>query len=65
MSGTLKKEFYKSLMDEGLCKINSIPVPFLTNLDENYTKNKYYNQLDSSISIHFLRSQEFLKTIQK
>ncbi|AMW80765.1 hypothetical protein AMD27_17770 (plasmid) [Acinetobacter sp. TGL-Y2] len=65
MSGTLKKEFYKSLMDKGLCKINSIPVPFLTNLDQDYTENQYYNQQDSSISIQFLRSQDFLKTIQK
>ena len=65
MSGTLKKEFYKSLMDKGLCKINSIPVPFLTNLDQDYTENQYYNQQDSTISIQFLRSQDFLKTIQK
>lgn len=65
MERNIKQEFYEKLMNLGVCKINSIPVPYNINHFSTYVECPYYNPNDSSFTFQFLRSDlylEFLRT---
>lgn len=64
MERNIKQEFYEKLMNLGVCKINSVPLPYNINHFSNYVECPYYNSNDSTFTFQFLRSDLYLEILR-
>lgn len=64
MERNVKQEFYEKLMVDGICKINSVPIPYNINHFKEYVECRYYQPTDTSFIFPFLRSDNYLETLK-
>lgn len=64
MDRNIKQEFYEKLMNQGICKINSVPLPYNINHFSTYVECPYYNTSDTSFAIQYLRSKLYLENLR-